>query len=65
MSLHHHTQASRDIVKTIQCTEQGKIELKHIVALISVSHRENVVTDAYPVNAIFSCQVHFCKKYIK
>lgn len=54
MSLHLHIQASRHIVKNIQCTtEQGKIELKHVVAFISVSHRENVVTAAYPVNIIF------------
>lgn len=48
----------REIVKNGQHTnEQGKIELKHVAALLSVSHGKNVVTvDAYPVNITFSHQ---------
>lgn len=48
----------RHIVKNGQHTnEQGKIELKLMVALVSVSHGKHVVTvDAYLVNITFPHQ---------
>jgi len=48
----------RAIVKNGQHTnESGEIDLKHLAALVAVSHKKNVVTvDTYSVNIMFSHQ---------